>query len=105
MLICAGNEIKYLKHRTDALDKEKMIYSYTLIEGDELVDRIEAINYEIKFQETPDGGCIGTKVTKYYVKAGTKIVEEDTKPGKEKAMAVFKAVEAYLLANPTAYAL
>ncbi|OAY27698.1 major allergen Pru ar 1 [Manihot esculenta] len=99
----AGPGLKYVKHRIDALDKEKMTYNYTLIEGDVLMDKIESIAYEIKFEATPDGGCKGTNVTKFHPKAGVEIKEEAVQEGKQKAMAVFKAVEAYLIANPQAY--
>lgn len=80
-----------------------MTYNYTLIEGDVLMDKIESIAYEIKFEATPDGGCKGTNVTKFHPKAGVEIKEEAVQEGKQKAMAVFKAVEAYLIANPQAY--
>lgn len=45
----AGGEVKYLTHRIDALDKEKMMYSYTIIEGDAM-DKIESISYEISMR-------------------------------------------------------
>lgn len=102
--IYAGAHIKYVKHRIDAVDEEKLTYSYTLIEGDDLLDKIESVSYEIKFEATPDGGCKGTDVSKYHPKPGVQIDEEEAKAGKQKAMAVFKVVEAYLLANPEAYA-
>lgn len=101
LLFCAG---KYVKHRIDALDKDSLTYSYTLTEGDALLSNIEAITYEIKFQSTADGGCKGTNVSKYHPKPGAEIKEEEIKEGKEKAMAVYKVVEAYLIANPEAYA-
>lgn len=101
--VYAGSHIKYVKHRTDALDEEKLTYSYTLIEGDDLLDKIESISYEMKFEPTPDGGCKGTNVSKYHPKPGVQINEEEVKAGKEKAMAIFKGVEAYLLANPNVY--
>ncbi|XP_030975461.1 major allergen Pru ar 1-like [Quercus robur] len=99
-----GSHIKYVKHRTDALDEEKLTYSYTLIEGDDLLDKIESISYEMKFEPTPGGGCKGTNVSKYHPKPGVQINEEEVKAGKEKAMAIYKGVEAYLLANPNVYA-
>ncbi|OWM88131.1 major allergen Pru ar 1-like [Punica granatum] len=104
MNFAEGSQLKHLKHRIDVLDKEKMTYSYTMIEGSDLTDKLESISYEIKFETTPEGGCKGTNVSKYYPKPGVTINEEEIKAGKEKAMAVFKAVEAYLLANPKAYA-
>lgn len=93
-----------MKHRIDELDKEKMIYKYTLIEGDALMDKIEYISYEISFEASPDGGCKSKNVSEYHTKPGVEIKEEEIKDGKEKAAAVFKAVEAYLLANPDAWA-
>ncbi|KAI4303180.1 hypothetical protein MLD38_038842 [Melastoma candidum] len=104
MNFAEGGKFKYLKHRVDALDKEKLTYSYTMIEGAELADKIESISYEIKMEATPEGGCKGTNVSKYTPKPGVVITEEEIKEGKEKAAFVFKAVEAYLLANPEAYA-
>ncbi|RVW39981.1 Major allergen Pru ar 1 [Vitis vinifera] len=97
-----SSQFKYVKHRIDELDKEKMIYKYTLIEGDALMDKIEYISYEISFEASPDGGCKSKNVSVYHLKPGVEIKEEEIKDGKEKAAAVFKAVEAYLLANPDA---
>ena len=101
-MLNAGSQIKFVKHRIDALDKEKMTYAYTLIEGDTLMDKIESISYEMSVEPSPDGGSIGKNVSKYKAKPGIEIKEEDVKAGKEKASGVFKAVEAYLLANPDA---
>ena len=99
-----GAQTKYLKHRVDALDKDNLSYSYTQIEGEGLMDKIESISYEIKFGPSSDGGCIGKNVSKYVPKGGVEIKDEEIKEGKEKATAVLKAVEAYLLTNPDAYA-
>uniref|UniRef100_A0A5B7B3B5 Putative major allergen Pru ar 1 n=1 Tax=Davidia involucrata TaxID=16924 RepID=A0A5B7B3B5_DAVIN len=103
MNFAQGSHFKYVKHRIDALDKDNMTYAYTLIEGDALMDKLESISYEIKLESSPDGGCIGKNTSKYHTKPGIEIKEEDIKSGKEKAAGVFKAVEAYLLANPDAY--
>lgn len=95
---------KFAKHRVDVLDKEKMIYVYTLVDGGEFMDKIESITYEIQLESSPDGGCKGKNISKYTPKPGVQIQEEQIKDGKEKAAGVFKAVEAYLQANPDAYA-
>ncbi|KDP27858.1 hypothetical protein JCGZ_18938 [Jatropha curcas] len=99
-----GGELKHVKHRIDGLDTEKLTHSYTLIEGDALDDKNESIAFEIKFEATVDGGCKGTSVSKFHPKPGFEIKEDEVKKGKEKAAALFKAVEAYLIANPEAYA-
>ncbi|KAF5941625.1 hypothetical protein HYC85_019267 [Camellia sinensis] len=98
-----SSPFKCLKHRIDALDEKNMTYAYTLIEGDALMDKLEFISYEMKLKPDANGGCVGKNISKYHAKPGVEIKEEEIKVGKEKASAVFKAVEAYLLANPNAY--
>lgn len=92
-----------MKHRVDELDKEKLVYSYTIIEGDALMGTLEKISNELNFEAGPDGGCICKSTSKYYTKEGVEIKEEQIKAGKEKAMGMFKAIESYLLANPDTY--
>lgn len=93
-----------MKHRIDALDEENLSYSYTLIEGDPLMDKLEKISYETKLESGPDGGTKGKSGSTYYTKPGVEIKEEEIKAGKDKAAGLLKAVEGYLLANPDVYA-
>nr|BAJ25777.1 putative PR-10 type pathogenesis-related protein [Nicotiana tabacum] len=95
-----GTEIKFVKHKVDAIDKEKMTYASTLIEGDTLMDKVESISYELKLESMPDGGCKGKNTSKFNTKPGVEIKEEEIKAGKEMSDEIVKAVEAYLLANP-----
>lgn len=97
-----GSPVKYVKHRVDAVDKEKMTYAYTVVEGDALMGKLESISYEFKLNSAPDGGSIGKNVSTYNTKPGAEIKEEEIKAGKNMAEGIFKAVEAYLLANPDA---
>ncbi|KAL2463520.1 Major allergen Pru ar 1 [Forsythia ovata] len=76
---------------------------YSIIEGDALVDVLESINYHIKIVPTADGGSICKNRSIYNTKGDAQITEEKIKEGKEKATGMFKAVEAYLQANPDAY--
>ncbi|PWA44973.1 major allergen Pyr c 1 [Artemisia annua] len=97
-------QVKYVKHRVDALDKEKLVYAYTLIEGGEVSsDNIESIEYVMKFESSPNGGCIGNKTSKYHTKDGFEIKEEDFEKGRVQAFGAFKAIEAFLLENTNAY--
>ncbi|KAL6343754.1 hypothetical protein AAG906_027524 [Vitis piasezkii] len=59
-------------------------------------------NY-VKLVASPDGGSICKNISKYHTKGDIQITEDQIKAGKEKAMGMFKAIEAYLLANPDAY--
>lgn len=93
-----------MKHRIDVLDEAAMTYSYTLIEGDPLMDKLEKVTYETKMEASEDGGTKGKSGSTYYTKPGVEIKEEEIKAGKDKAAGLLKAVEAYLLANPEIYA-
>ena len=99
----AGSQFKYTKQRVDAIDKENFTYSYTVIEGDALMNTLEKVCNEIKFEAAPSGGSVCKSSSNYYTIGDIEIKEEDIKAGKEKASGMFKAIEAYLLANPDVY--
>ncbi|EOY06619.1 Pathogenesis-related protein 10.5 [Theobroma cacao] len=98
-----GSQFKYVKHKVEGIDKENFSYSYSVIEGDALMNTLEKISYETKFAAGPDGGSVCKSTGKYYTIGDTEIKEEQIKAGKERALGMYKAVEAYLLANPDAY--
>ncbi|XWS38977.1 hypothetical protein CRYUN_Cryun18bG0010200 [Craigia yunnanensis] len=98
-----SSQFKYTKQRIDGIDKEKFTYSYTVIEGDALMNTLEKIANEIKFEAAADGGTVCKSSSSYHTIGDIEIKEEEIKAGKEKAMGMFKAIEAYLLANSDAY--
>ncbi|KAK6146011.1 hypothetical protein DH2020_019880 [Rehmannia glutinosa] len=61
-----GSPIKCVKYRVDKLNEKTFTYGYTLIEGDSLVDKLEKITYEVKFEESADGGSISKVTSKYF---------------------------------------
>ena len=95
--------MKQAKHRTDVLDPENFTYSFSVIEGDALIDKLENVSTETKIVASPDGGSILKSTSKYHTKGDHEIKEEQVKAGKEKASGLFKAVEGYLLAHPDLY--
>ncbi|EEF27220.1 major allergen Pru ar 1 [Ricinus communis] len=97
-----GGEVKYIKTRVEATDKDNFTHCYSVIGGEPWMDGLEKTSYEIKVMASPDGGSIVKSISKYYPKEGCKINEERVKAGAEKAFGMFKAVEAYVLANPDA---
>ncbi|KAI3459448.1 hypothetical protein Pfo_016111 [Paulownia fortunei] len=99
-----GGNFSSLKYRIDELNEGTYTYNYTLIEGDALIDKLEKITYEVKFEPTPTGGSTSKVTSKYYTKGDFVLKEEDIKAGKERVLAMYKVVEAYLLQNPEAYA-
>ncbi|CDP19282.1 unnamed protein product [Coffea canephora] len=106
-----GYQIKSAKHIiVNGLDKDNFTYSYTVTESDAFPDVIEKVTYVVKFEASADGGSICKTSSTYHTKADIQFTEEQLEGGKEKikagkenALAMFKAVEAYLLANPDAY--
>ncbi|KAI3469846.1 hypothetical protein Pfo_026509 [Paulownia fortunei] len=97
-----GSQYKSAKHRVDALDKDNLTHTYSIVEGDALMGVLESITYHIKIVPAEDGGCICKNRSIYHIKGDVEITEDKIKEGKEKAMAMFKAIEAYLQANPDA---
>ncbi|KAG4157342.1 hypothetical protein ERO13_D02G057240v2 [Gossypium hirsutum] len=83
-----GSQLKYMKQKVEAVDKENCL---------------EKITYETKLEAFPDGGSVCKTTSKYHTIGDFELKEEGIKAGKEKASGIFKAIEAYLLANPDAY--
>ncbi|RZB64649.1 Major allergen Pru ar 1 isoform B [Glycine soja] len=102
--IAERDNIKHLKHRIDAIDLEKLTYNYAVIEGDAALEEVDSISHEIKFEATEEGGCKTKNVSKYHPKEGVDVKGEDFKAAREEGLALLKVVDAYLVANPEAYA-
>ncbi|XP_008235136.1 PREDICTED: major allergen Pru ar 1-like [Prunus mume] len=98
-----GTRYKYMKNRIDILDVENLVCKYTLIEGDVLEDKIKSITYEVRFEASPNGGCTCKMMSEYQAAGDFEINEEEIRGGKERAMGMYKVVEAYLFESPGAY--
>ncbi|KAM0988182.1 hypothetical protein ACFX13_012397 [Malus domestica] len=97
-----GSEYNYIKHKVEGIDKDNFVYSYSLIEGDVISDKLEKISYEIKLVASGTGSSI-KNISHYHTKGDVEIKEEHVKAGKDKALGLFKLIESHLLANPDAY--
>lgn len=92
-----------MRHRIDALDKEKFMCRYTLIETEPIMEKLESVVYEVRFEPYGLRGCICRLTSEYKAKEGTPIKEEDIEHGKDRAIGMYEVVEAYLMAHPHAY--
>lgn len=54
-------------------------YKYSLIDGDGLMDKLEIITYEIKFEPTPEGGSRNKTLSTNYIKGDIVLTEEEMK--------------------------
>ncbi|KAF2289127.1 hypothetical protein GH714_029025 [Hevea brasiliensis] len=98
-----SSQFKYMKHKVDAIDKENFTFSHTVFEGDMLMNAIEKITYDIKFEQSPDGGSICKEGCKYYTIGDYELNIEQLKAAKERRLGLFNAIEAYILANPDTF--
>ncbi|CAI9776783.1 unnamed protein product [Fraxinus pennsylvanica] len=98
-----ASPFRYVKHIIDDLDKEKWSCKFTMIEGDALMDKLEKITYDVKFEPYGYGGCVCRISSEYHTKENVEIKEEDIEFGKDRAIGMYEVVEAYLLAHPRAY--
>ncbi|KAH1096551.1 hypothetical protein J1N35_013472 [Gossypium stocksii] len=90
----------YMVEKVEASDKDELVYSYSVIEGSVFMNKLEKITYETKLEPSSAGGSISKISCKYYTIGDFEITEEGLKAGKEKALQMLKAVDAYVLANP-----
>ncbi|KAK4374479.1 hypothetical protein RND71_005156 [Anisodus tanguticus] len=72
-----GSQFKNMKQRVDGVDKENYTYSYTIIEGDALMDVLESISYNIKIEPYENGGSSCKNTSTYITKGDVQIKEED----------------------------
>ncbi|PON40535.1 Bet v I type allergen [Parasponia andersonii] len=98
-----GARYRYMKHRIDSLDMENYRCKYTLTEGDVLSEEIEYIGYEVEFEKASNGGCVCRMRSEYHTRQGFEINEDEIRIGKERAIGMYRVVEAYLFENPAAY--
>lgn len=93
------------RERTDVLDREKLEYAYTLLEGGPLGEKLESATYRMKLTASADGGgSLCSVAAEYHPKPGVELTAEEVNADKEAFLGAFQALEAYLLANPDAYA-
>ncbi|KDP36249.1 hypothetical protein JCGZ_09814 [Jatropha curcas] len=105
-----GSPSPHVITTVDLLDRENFTFHYSLIGGHPaLIDTsiIEKMSFQLKFEATPNGGTIATRSGKSYTINGVEVNEEEVRAGLEQNTQVFyeifKAYEAYALANPDAY--
>ncbi|KAK6937341.1 Bet v I/Major latex protein [Dillenia turbinata] len=72
--------------------------------GDMLRDNLKSIVYEVKLEPDNYGGCICKVWSEYETEGDVMYKDEDIEAGKDRALEMYKGIEAYLLANPQAYA-
>ncbi|GAB4829887.1 hypothetical protein Ancab_019533 [Ancistrocladus abbreviatus] len=97
-----GFQCKYAKHIINELDVDNFYCKYTTIGRDVLDGKYECIVNETRFY-LKGNGCIYKMTTHVHPLPRTEFNEEGPKMGQEKMKKMFKVVEEYLIAHPSAY--
>ncbi|GAB4829992.1 hypothetical protein Ancab_019636 [Ancistrocladus abbreviatus] len=98
-----GYQYKNAKNKIDELDLANFYCKSTTAGGDMVDGKYECLVIETKLY--PKGsGCVCKMTIHVHPMPGTEFNKEVPKMGQEQMKKMFKTVEAYLIANPGAYA-
>ncbi|GMI80176.1 hypothetical protein HRI_001686900 [Hibiscus trionum] len=86
--------------KVEGVDQSNFSYKYSIIKGGPLGDKLEKISYENKFTEAAGGGTVCKSLMKFYTVGDSVFTEEEIKALIKSTEGIYKALEAYLLANP-----
>ncbi|XP_057958460.1 major strawberry allergen Fra a 1-3-like [Malania oleifera] len=85
------SKYKFVKNRVDGIDAENFTYSYSIIGGDALSEKLESISFEIKYDPAGDGSSFCKRTGTFVTKGEVEITEEKVMGGKEQLKGMFKA--------------
>lgn len=85
------------------MDHENHIFKYSIMEGSILGLKVKSYLANISFTSTNEGGCLAKLKIKYEPMGNSLLSEEDINNIKKGILTMVKAVDGYLLANPSAY--
>uniref|UniRef100_A0A8R7R0P7 Bet v I/Major latex protein domain-containing protein n=2 Tax=Triticum urartu TaxID=4572 RepID=A0A8R7R0P7_TRIUA len=91
-----------MKERLEFIDTDKCECKSTIIKGGGIGTEIETATSHIKVEPTANGGSVVKVESTYKLLPGMEVKDEITK-AKDSVTGIFKATEAYLIANPDAY--
>ncbi|KAJ8650466.1 hypothetical protein MRB53_003489 [Persea americana] len=97
-------DFSYWKDRIDAVDEENRMFKYSVIEGGLIGKKVKSTSFELKFEARADGGSTCKLNGEYETIEDSLPTEAESKKMMESMVAMFKAIEGYLVANPDAYA-
>ncbi|XP_057814139.1 pathogenesis-related protein 1-like [Cryptomeria japonica] len=98
-----ATEFSYVKERVDVVDEENFIYSYTDLEGGELGKNLKSAQFTLKMSPKAEGGSVVTHICNFDTLPGVPQEESKLEAMKAQLTALFKKMEAYVIANPTLY--
>lgn len=97
-------ESTYIKQVVQVLDHSGHTIKNKIIEGGLIGKRLESHAFETKFEASGVDSCVAKLKIEYSTIDDVPLSAEEETLIKEGVTSVLKAIEGYLLANPTAYA-
>nr|ADL32664.1 PRP-like protein [Daucus carota] len=94
-----GGPVTTMTQRTDGLDKKNCTIDYSYIDGDILMGFIDKIENHLSVVPNADGGSTTKTTAIFHTKGDAVVPEENIKYAEAQNTMLFKAVEAYLIAN------
>ncbi|KAJ9546406.1 hypothetical protein OSB04_018949 [Centaurea solstitialis] len=92
------------KLRVDDIDHNNLSLGSTVLEGGDWMQNLESVTYHTKFiPDTANQGSTYKVSSVYKCKDPAKFTQENAKFADEYTKKTFKAIEAYIIANPNAY--
>ncbi|OWM88118.1 major strawberry allergen Fra a 1.06-like [Punica granatum] len=88
--------------RVDILDAKNFVYRHTITDGD-AYRMMYSVIVEMRYEALGHDKCICKMSTEHHPKEGITYKEEDIEKGNRTMMALYKAMQDYLVANPNAY--
>jgi hypothetical protein len=92
-----------MKERLDFVDVEKFESKSTLIEGAGIGVWMETATTHIKIKPTDNGGCVVNLEWTYNLLPNVEVKDDQLNLAKDSLAGIFKAAEAFLIANPEEY--
>ncbi|MGD7361308.1 pathogenesis-related BetVI family protein, partial [Ralstonia pseudosolanacearum] len=89
-----------VKERIDLLDKDNFECKLALIEGGDIGDKLESATYHVKVVPAAGGGSVYKIHNEVKTCSGVEPNNEKVEESKKGITDSFKAIEAYVLANP-----
>ncbi|KAF9683492.1 hypothetical protein SADUNF_Sadunf04G0019200 [Salix dunnii] len=100
----ANKDCKFVKDRVEVMDPENHTVKYCILDGGVLGVKVKSYSVGFCVTSTKEGGCL-VKIEIVYESNGESLLpEEDANDLKQGILSMLKAVDAYLVANPDAYA-
>ncbi|XP_008807369.1 pathogenesis-related protein 1-like [Phoenix dactylifera] len=94
----------FAKDHLEVVDHESHLLKYGVIEGGLIGQRLKSLKFEVRYEVSGNGGCVVKTKIEYDTLDDKPLSEQEQEELKGWLVLPLKATEAYLLANPSAYA-